>query len=97
MRTKRNRLRSLVSSIKKGSLALSEAGEKHWRNYYLSITSLVWGRNLQDGYIISVYWIPTPQFRELKEHIGDINIDGGKAEIITYAGGEEKREFVTYL
>ncbi len=77
MRTVRNRLKSLVKSIDKGSLVL-EAGRKVWRCYEMDITKLVWSRNLCDGWDISIYMYNQ---RGFKDHIGSIKIDSGDVTI----------------
>jgi dipeptidyl aminopeptidase/acylaminoacyl peptidase len=68
--THREHLLKLLTAINKGTLAL-KGGTKYWRGYKLNIIELVWGRNIQDGYLISVF---IDGYRG--ENIGEINIDG---------------------
>ncbi|MEE9581110.1 MAG: hypothetical protein V3V74_07340 [Nitrosomonadaceae bacterium] len=44
----------IISAINMNRLKLTE-GERPWRNFVISITELVWARNLHDGYLIHVH------------------------------------------
>ena len=44
------------------------AGNRKWRNYYISIVELVWARNLWDGYEIHVYT------EEYGQHLGTVKV-----------------------
>lgn len=46
--------KKIISAINKNRLKLIE-GSRSWRNFTISITELVWARNLHDGYQIDVY------------------------------------------
>ena len=43
-----------IKAIDNNRLKLIE-GEQNWYNYVLSITELIWARNLYDGYQIHIY------------------------------------------
>ncbi len=70
--TDREHLIKLVAAFNCGYLALKAGGTKMWRGYKLEIIELVWGRNLQDGFEVSVF---IDDSRGRWEHIGDINFD----------------------
>ncbi len=57
-----------------------EKGSRNWQGLYLDIQPLVWARNFQDGYNVSVY---EPHRDYTKKHLGTLNIDysGGSMEI----------------
>lgn len=44
----------IEKAIQKNQLKLKN-GQRNWRKYFISITELVWVRNLVDGYKIEVY------------------------------------------
>ena len=57
----------IKKAIDNNQLKLIEGG-RVWRNYYITITELVWGRNLWDGYEIHIYT------EEYGKHLSSVRI-----------------------
>lgn len=45
----------ILKAVETNKLNPSILGERNWYNYFISVSELVWLRNLKDGYEIHVY------------------------------------------
>ncbi len=45
----------IKKAIQNNKLNPEILGERQWHRYFISVTELVWSRNLYDGYLIDIY------------------------------------------